>query len=130
MSTPDSSVRETGRDNRFIAYDNGTVLDILASLTCAAKDSEEENYWQEAKSYCEKYRGGGYTDWRMPTQDELAGLYAGRGYEDKIKLHGDFVWASETDGSFTATFHFNNGARGWGSQSSHFTRALPVRSGK
>ena len=31
--------------------------------------------WANAKSYCENYRGGGYTDWRMPTQDELAGLY-------------------------------------------------------
>ena len=29
----------------------------------------------DAERYCGQYRGGGYTDWRMPTQNELAALY-------------------------------------------------------
>jgi len=41
----------------------------------ATKDNGSDINWANAKSYCENYRGGGYTDWRMPTQDELAGLY-------------------------------------------------------
>jgi hypothetical protein len=41
----------------------------------AAKDNGSPISWPEAKKYCENYRGGGYMDWRMPTQDELAGLY-------------------------------------------------------
>jgi len=41
----------------------------------AAKDSGSDINWANAKSYCKNYRGGGYTDWRMPTQDELASLY-------------------------------------------------------
>jgi hypothetical protein len=41
----------------------------------AAKDNGSYINWANAKSYCENYRGGGYADWRMPTQDELAGLY-------------------------------------------------------
>ena len=78
MAQVQSSVytaRDTGRDGRFIAYDNGTVLDTRTNLMWAAKDNGSDINWAEAKSYCENYRGAGYTDWRMPTQDELAGLY-------------------------------------------------------
>ncbi|HOC60717.1 MAG TPA: hypothetical protein PKN70_12245, partial [Smithellaceae bacterium] len=73
------------------------------------------------KSYCENYRGGGYSDWRMPTQDELAGLYdqSLTGYTqeccstcNKVKIT-DLIhltcccpWASETRGSDAAFFHF------------------------
>jgi hypothetical protein len=62
-------------DGRFTAYDDGTVLDRQTDLMWAAKDNGADINWQNAKSYCENYRGGGYSDWRMPTQDELAGLY-------------------------------------------------------
>ncbi len=70
-----STGSEIGRDGRFIAYNNGTVLDTRTNLMWAAKDNGSDINWADAKSYCENYRGGGYTDWRMPTQDELAGLY-------------------------------------------------------
>lgn len=77
MSKPPSvpSVIETGRDGRFIAYSDGTVLDTKTNLMWAAKDNGSNINWQNAKSYCENYRGGSYNDWRMPTQEELAGLY-------------------------------------------------------
>lgn len=66
---------EIKRDGRFIAYDNGTVLDTKTNLMWAAKDNGNDVNWANARSYCESYRGGGYTDWRMPTQDELSELY-------------------------------------------------------
>ena len=50
---------ETARDGRFIAYDNGTVLDTKTKLMWAAKDNGDYINWEDAKSYCEKYRGGG-----------------------------------------------------------------------
>jgi hypothetical protein len=52
--------RETRRDGRFIAYDNGTVLDTKTSLMWAAKDNGRDTTWESGKSYCENYRGGGY----------------------------------------------------------------------
>jgi hypothetical protein len=77
-----STGREIGRDGRFIAYNNGTVSDTRTNLMWAAKDNGSNINWANAKSYCENYRGGGYSDWRMPTQDELAGLYdAGKTYK-------------------------------------------------
>jgi len=133
---------ETGRDGRFIAYDNGTVLDTSTSLMWAAKDNGSNINWAKAKSYCENYRGGGYTDWRMPTQDELAGLYdPAKTYRsdcgldarltELIRLTCDAHWASETHGSDAACFYLGYGLRGWPHQSvvSGY-RALPVRSGK
>jgi len=136
---------EAGRDGRFIAHNNGTVSDTRTGLMWAANDNGKKINWANAKSYCENYRGGGYTDWRMPTQDELAGLYdankscpgaCDRSYNihvatELIDITCFVAWASETRGFEAAYFLFTNGLRNWTHQSSDFgTRALPVRSGK
>ena len=132
---------ETARDGRFIAYSNGTVSDTRTNLIWAAKDNGSGINWQGTKSYCENYRGGGYTDWRMPTQDELAGLYdtakaykSDCGYDanltELIRLTCVVTWASETRGSYAAYFGFGTGKRGWLPQSVGIFRALPVRSVK
>jgi hypothetical protein len=137
----------TTRDSRFIAYDNGTVLDTKTNLIWAVRDNGSIINWVDAKYYCENYRGGGYTDWRMPSQDELAGLYdetktyksdCGDGNDvhlatELIRLRCGWVWASETRGSQAAYFLFYNGKRNWSYSQSDINfnfRALPVRSGK
>jgi uncharacterized caspase-like protein len=145
---PAPTANEIKRDGRFIAYDNGTVLDTQTNLMWAAKDNGRDINWGNAKSYCENYRGGGYTDWRMPTLEELAGLYdADKAYNsdcillfngwdlhltELIRLTCYAPWASETRGSEIATFIFFRGQRHWYPQSfdGHHSRALPVRSGK
>jgi len=140
-----SSAKEIARDGRFIAYDNGTVLDTRTKLMWAAKDNGSDINWSDAKSYCEYYEGGGYKDWRMPTQEELDGLYnvSAQGYRAScapdltlklthlIQLSCFFTWASDTRGSDAAGFDSSNGKRDWGRQSGTYDgRALPVRSGK
>jgi uncharacterized caspase-like protein len=139
--------KENGRDGRFIAYDNGTVLDTGTNLMWAAKDNGSDINWQGAKSYCENYRGGGYSDWRMPTQDELAGLYdAGKTYKSEciyffsewdihstelIRFSCKRAWASEKRGPEAAALLFNTGNRNWYPRSSPMNvRALPVRNAK
>ena len=123
---------ETRRYIRFVYNDNGTVLDTRTNLMWAAKGSGENINWAKAKSYCKNYRGGGHTDWRMPTQDELAGLYdrADLNYH-KTPYFLHFLWASETRGSDAAGFDFIRGERSWGHQSRGYNYlALPVRFGK
>jgi len=144
-TTKYATAGEAGRDGRFIIYENGTVLDTRTNLTWAAKDNGSNIDWANAKSYCENYRGGGYSDWRMPTQDELAGLYdASKSQQvdcfqyrknhvvtDLIHITCSGLWGSETRGSEAATFGFGNGKRIWSRQSyDGACRALPVRSGK
>jgi hypothetical protein len=128
--------KELGTDGRFISYDDGTVLETRTNLFWAAKDSGKLIMtWQGAKSYCENYRGGGYTNWRMPTSDELAGLYDKNKHNrydarvtDLIGITYMWVWASETRGSNAAVFGFRYGTQFWYPQSNNASHALPVRS--
>ena len=140
---------ETARDGRFIAYDNGTVLDTKTNLMWAGQDNGKDINWKTAKSYCENYRGGGYMDWRMPTTDELTGLsdksiaYTATkcGFEvhltKLIRLTCGFVWASETH-QFESNvvpsasgFSFSENIQQWTVQGlGDSCRALPVRSSK
>jgi hypothetical protein len=134
--------KDAGKDVRFIAHDNGTVLDTSTNLMWAARDNGANINWQSAKMYCETYRGGGYTDWRMPHQDELEKLHTATktyksdcGYSveltELIRLTCAWVWASETRGSDAANFDFYSGKQNWSHQSIEYdNRALPVRSGK
>jgi hypothetical protein len=97
--------KEIARDGHFIAYDNGTVLDTKTNLMWAAKDNGTDIIMADAKSYCENYRGGGYINWRMPTEDELAKLHdKSRAYSSGngtvhltklIHLTAIWVWTSE-----------------------------------
>lgn len=131
-------------NEKFLDLADGTVLDIRTKLMWAAKDNGKNINWRNAKSYCESYRGGGYSDWRMPTQDELAGLYdrnksykvtTGITYDvyltELISLSSCCTWSSETRGSEAAHFSFSTGNRFWERQSyDSYPRALPVRSRK
>jgi len=147
IAPPATPAKETARDGRFIAYDNRTVSDTRTNLMWAAKDNGSSINWQDAKKYCENYRGGGYTDWRMPTLDELAELYdKDKTYQSEcrvffstyavhltelIRLTCSWVWASETRSSAAAYFEFYGGERLWYNRSGgNVSRALPVRSGK
>ena len=112
----------------------------------AAKDNGSYINWQAAKRYCENYHGGGYTDWRMPTQDELAGLYdLSKSYvmkgnknvylnmTDLIGLSAGHIWASERRGNEAAYFIFYSGKRDSRPVSGYRIdgyRTLPVRSAK
>jgi hypothetical protein len=134
------------RAGRFTTNDNGTVLDTRTNLMWAVKDNGSDINWANAKSYCENYRGGGYTDWRMPTLDELAGLYdksiaykSDCGWDvhltELIRLTCNAAWTSETlaetRGPVAVYFGFSNGNSYRSPQSGGGGyRALPVRSSK
>jgi hypothetical protein len=141
---------EKAKDGRFIAYDDGTVLDTKTNLMWADKDNGIPIVWKEAKSYCNNYRAGGYKNWRMPTRAELADLYdETKSYDPKcpwnepigndsfkgsihitklIHLTCGFVWASDTIGASVTCFCFISGKGYWIHGNPHY--ALPVRSAK
>lgn len=141
-----SGAKEIDRDGRFVAYADGTVLDTRTNLMWAARDNGKGINRNDARTYCENYRAGGYTDWRMPTQEELAGLYnAGKSRPGacntnyKIHVATEFiditcfwVWVSEKNGSEETFFSFSPeyGAGVPRSYAVYAGRALPVRSVK
>jgi hypothetical protein len=129
---PAGGPKEVKRDGRFIAYADGTVVDSETNLMWAAADNGEDINWPDAKRYCESYQGGGHRDWRLPTQDELYGLYeAGvrvNGKNDLIRITEWWCWASETKGSGAAGVGFSGGDRYFVSQiNAFYKRVLPVR---
>jgi hypothetical protein len=143
-----SIAKEIRRDGSFIAYDNGTVLDTRTNLIWASKDNGFDINWMEAKSYCENYRGGAYTDWRMPTLSELAGLYdRGNNYQSECRatfwgtydihitelmhLTCAWTWTSETLGPNATLYNYYDGFRySYPHATTLRLRVLPVRSGK
>lgn len=63
--------------------------------------------WSSMKSLCENSTVGGYTDWRLPTIDELASLYE---LKDKIgNFKKDWYWSEKQSGSYHEQIHFSNG---------------------
>ena len=131
---------------RFVDNRDGTVTDTKTGLMWASKDNGSDINWTDAKKYCESYNGGGHTDWRMPTLEELSGLYderytqsvycAKRSWNDHvtplIKLSCFSVWSSELQARERAHgFYFYEFHDFLHDVSDSFaTRALPVRSAK
>ena len=125
------------RDGRFVKYANGTVTDTTTGLMWAAKDNGEDISWHDAKRYCENLTLGGYSNWRLPTQNELESLYKARvttymGNDTGIiRLTDRCPWASKFDGSYASQFDFGNGIRvRYYLSESSYGRVLSVRSDK
>ena len=66
--------KEIGREEHWVAYDDGTVVDTKLGLMWPS-ESGKTMKWDDAKAYCENYEGSGYTDWRLPNGVELESLY-------------------------------------------------------
>lgn len=85
-------------------------MDELAEhgMIVSANDLSGTADWDEAVKYCLDHRGGGFSDWRLPTMEELDLLYKSK------QLVGDFVrfsyWSSTEYAEHFAWFqNFYNG---------------------
>lgn len=93
-------------------------------LMWTVRDNGSDLDWNEARAYCEACRVGAYSDWRMPTLEELEGLYdvtqsynlQGRFAQggawsfdvhiaNPFRITAPWVWSSTRDDSSSA-FHF------------------------
>ncbi len=68
-------LKEIGRDGSFIAYDDGTVLDTKTNLMWWLKSIEEVKGLSGAHYKSNTFRGAGYSDWRVPSINELKTIY-------------------------------------------------------
>ena len=129
-----SSFLPEGISGRFIAYNNGIILDKKTDLEWISGPDKDTN-WKEAKSWVESLTvdGGG---WRMPTIKELKTLYQeGVGPHNMtplLKTTGGYVWSSEIKegSSMPHGFLFNNIDEHWGFPSVFDKRGFAVRSRK
>ena len=113
--------------------DNG-VVDSQAGLMWTKKDNGRDIDWPSAQRYCEGLELQGYSDWGLPTIEELAPLYDPKS-QDWTKIRKPFrltewrAWSSTKQGSDSAWgFAFPYGFRyPYRLDSSAGTRALCVR---
>ena len=75
--------------------------DPETGLMWTSKDNGSDVNWNRASAYCQNLSLGGYSDWRMPTIDELQAIYepkeSDQGWHIKgnLKLTGGFlIWSS------------------------------------
>jgi hypothetical protein len=121
--------------DRFVKNSDGTITDTKTNLMWAARDNGVPVNWMDAKSYCRKFDGGGYSDWRIPNLAELSSLYDPKennkhGYHIShlIETTAASCWASETKDDKAARFNFTYGTVYWLRKPySGPTRVLPVR---
>ena len=120
------------RDGRYCKNANGVVYDTQTGLEWYA-GPDRDTTWDAAKSWIESLSvaGGG---WRMPTRNELKGLYqkgvGSRNMTPLLRTTGWWVWSGETKGSSSAWFfNFYNGNVYWLYRTySNSTRGFAVRS--
>lgn len=124
--------------DRFVDNSDGTVTDTQTGLMWAAQDNGSLVNWRAGRSYILEYKGGGHTDWRLPTLAELETLYDPEvknkhGYHltNSINLTAASCWAAETEDYKAARFNFTYGEVYWLRKSfSGPSRVLPVRNAK
>ncbi|MBN1106534.1 MAG: DUF1566 domain-containing protein [Deltaproteobacteria bacterium] len=106
---------EVGRDGVYIAYANGIVSDTKTGLEWVAGPGRDMT-WDEAKKWIESLSVGA-GGWRMPTIEELQGLYEKERVDipsitPLLKTTGLWlwVWSGELEGPWAAWFfNFANG---------------------
>lgn len=121
------------QEQRFILLTStGIVSDSKTGLEWKVGPDKDTN-WNQARAWVKnlKLDGG---DWRMPTLDELKGLYkkgAGRlNMTPLLKTTGWQVWSNKLkDSSFAWGFYFICGGKGWDGRTFPYDfRAFAVRS--
>lgn len=121
------------KNKRLIQYIDGMIEDRKMKIMWPNTDNGEDITWQDAYGYCRKYRGGGYSDWRMPTVSELKELHSLKSKNDiaasSVSLTKSYVWSSLSNGKKAAFYYFDTGNQLWFPKThSQYLRVLPVRS--
>jgi hypothetical protein len=74
-SSKASKANEIGRDGTFIAYDDGTILDTKTKIMWWWSSTEQVKSWSDTQFKSKNFRGGGYSDWRVPSIEQLKTIY-------------------------------------------------------
>jgi len=86
-------------------------------MWAAVDVSEKRMNWKDAKEAAAKFRGAGFTDWRLPTIEELETLRDRTRHnpaaDPEVGLKSEFYWSSTpaawSPGDCAWYVHFGNG---------------------
>lgn len=101
-------VGDLGPGGGTVFYDAGSMQSWGRYLEAAPSDLAQGFFWDDAVNLARSYVGGGYSNWRLPTKDELAFLFTNKGVLTGLDTsRNSFYWSSTE-----YTQHGNNHA--WG----------------
>ncbi len=123
------------KNSQAVPQSVSTWTDPATGLMWARQDNGSDVNWNQASNYCRNLSLGDHSDWRLPTIDELAGIYDPtqnvNGYRIKggIRLAACCPWSSTDRAAGEAwSFAFHNGERYYFHlDRSNVPRALCVR---
>jgi hypothetical protein len=112
-----------------------TWTDPATGLMWARQDNGSDVDWNQASNYCANLQLGGYSGWRLPTIDELQGIYDQTANDNGFHVKGNmhlygWHWSNSAGNASGEAWFFDlgNGERGSGEQWGITTkRALCVR---
>jgi hypothetical protein len=128
--TIDEVLDATPVGSGFISNGDGTISQTEYGLMWQRTGSDPNMLtWEQGRDYCETLSDAGYTDWHLPTMNELKGLvYCSNGretplddYEDcgtgyssptinsLFAVQGSGYWTSRVDGSAAWFVRFSDG---------------------
>jgi hypothetical protein len=113
------AVGDTGPGGGIVFYANGgRGMEVSGILG--------EHNWNQAISVARNYKGGGYSDWRLPTKDELNLVYQNLRAKNIGNLGNNRYWSSSEDGNYTAWVQrFRDGTQGYsGKDPTYSVRAI------
>ncbi len=92
-------------------------------------DIDKSANWAEAQTLCTDYAANGYTDWQLPTKNDLELLYAGAQNNTGITYTSTLYWSS-TEASATQVYtkSFGTGTNFTTSKTTSIYNVRPVRS--
>jgi TolB-like protein len=90
----------------------GIVFAVEGNGGMEVSRSLGDHKWQEAIDIAKNYRGGGFSDWRLPGKDELNLIYQNLQKAWVVNLGSDRYWSSsENDGSSAWAQYFSSGVQ-------------------
>jgi serine/threonine-protein kinase len=96
-----------------------TWTDPATGLMWAKKDNGSNVTWQQATAYCQNLQLAGHSDWRLPTIDELQGIYDPKADVASWRVKGNlqisgYQWSSSPGKASGEAwyFFFSDGERG------------------
>jgi hypothetical protein len=103
-----------------VVPDDAIFTSLDAQLMWAAKDNHENVSWDQAVQYAQNFRGGNYSDWRLPSDQELLSLYDKNKtfkfvnehaihVKDEVCLSGYMYWTNIGKGKDAKYVNFEKG---------------------
>ena len=102
-------IGDRGPGGGFIFYaESGVYMEVSLTLGTGS--------WDSAMNAARNYKGGGFTDWRLPSQSELKIIYENLRRRNLGGLGDNTYWSSESSrggdqnmGTYAFAMNFGNG---------------------